>query len=289
MSTGSSSGLWPWAGVALLAAGCFSLSAQLMPVAAGMRGAAAGGSLAATLFAGSRTNLSAQLYERADLFFHKGTPRRRERAFDGGWFGSLARAVTPEDHAHLEGGEVLEILPWLELAARVDPHNIEIFRVAAFWLGTTAGRPDLARRALEEARRNNPARYELRIDFGELELQAGDMAAAEREFDAALRLWDRRQAADEEQALLDRCQTLLCRAFLHAARGEVERAAGRFEEILRLSPNRAGVRERLEDLRAGRLSAEEARGRLRQMARLHAEARRQCPDEDHDHEHEHEE
>jgi len=123
------------------------------------------GSVAIKALGASRVAVGDQLYANADRTFHMGVGVYRRRAFTSG-FMRLARAIAPEEHVHLHAESVNEIVPWLYFATRADPHNVEAYVVAAFWLAGEGNRPDLAEHVLDEARANNPKDYRVYLEKG---------------------------------------------------------------------------------------------------------------------------
>ena len=205
------------------------------------------GSVALKALGASRIAVGDQLYEAADRTFHKGVGVYRRSAFTG-WFTRLGRAVTPEGHVHLQAEGVNELVPWLYLATRADPHNVEAYVVAAFWLAGEGGRPDLAERVLDEARANNPRDYHVYQEKGRLALKKGSLIEAARAFDAAGALWELDSGPDKIQARLDRAEMLVCRGLLYEESGDVPRALTCYRNMLALFPGRLGIRERVAEL-----------------------------------------
>ena len=205
------------------------------------------GSVAIKALGASRVAVGDQLYANADRTFHMGVGVYRRPAFTSG-FMRLARAIAPEGHVHLQAESVNELVPWLYLATRANPHNVEAYVVAAFWLAGEGGRPDLAERVLDEARANNPKDYRVYLEKGRLALKRGAPAEAARAFDAALRLWEQDPGPDKIQAQLDRAGMLVYRGLLYEENGDVPRALTCYHDMLALFPGRAGIRERVAEL-----------------------------------------
>ena len=105
-------------------------------------------SLAAMVLGDARKAIGEQFYLTADQYFHRGVPHSRERAFDRGLFIWLQNAAAPKAHAHLEGDSIKEMLPWLSMTLRMDPENVEAFRVTAFWLSSKLGEIEQAEQIL---------------------------------------------------------------------------------------------------------------------------------------------
>jgi len=75
-------------------------------------------------------------------------------------------------HAHMNGrgGEERELLPWLKLAIEMDPHRVEFYPVAAFWLRTQLTNVAEAESLLRSGLRENPNHYLLLTELGNLYL-----------------------------------------------------------------------------------------------------------------------
>lgn len=199
----------------------------------------------------ARFAVSARLFEAADHAFHKGVGPHRKEAFSD-WFVTLRHEAIPSaSHAHREGEEVREIVPWLHFATLLDPRNVTAYTVAAYWLGGAGGRPDLAEQVLREGQRHNPRDYRLYLARGRLALKQAHLDQAARLFDAGLRVWSAATAADEAEARMDRAELLTYRGLLHETEGAVGAALALYREGLALFPERAGLRRRVDALEKG--------------------------------------
>jgi tetratricopeptide (TPR) repeat protein len=235
------------------------------------------------LFGESRRTLSSGLYEKADLYFHKGSAHLEPRAITNDWIQTWRQALAPTIHAHTEGGVIAEIVPWLKLATAADPHNVDAFLVMSFWVGVGLNRPDLADGILAEARRLNPRDYRLPQEQGCLAIRVGRFNAAEPKLSAALSCWPAPLDAADRQALLDKAQMLVLLGLLDEQRGEAALAASRFKNTLAIFPDRAYIRQHLSLLESGQSSPAAAREQLAVL--VHRTVDDACHDED---EHEHE-
>jgi ABC-type transport system involved in multi-copper enzyme maturation permease subunit len=124
-----------------------------------------------------------------------------EHAFLGesqDWIDNFGRRFFPSVHTHLdEGGaaghhpgdghdhaheptsdEVREILPWLRMSVELDPHRVESYVVAAYWLRERMHRVEEAEQFLRDGLRANPHSYEILYELGRLAFDSrGDNAA----------------------------------------------------------------------------------------------------------------
>ncbi len=84
------------------------------------------------------------------------------------WIDTFGRNFKITQHTHLENHNEREILPWLRLAADLDPQKIETYTVGAFFLREHLGRPDQAEAFLREGLRNNPDSIEIYFELGRI-------------------------------------------------------------------------------------------------------------------------
>lgn len=235
------------------------------------------GSVAIKALGTSRAAVGDQLYANADRTFHMGVGVYRRQAFTS-WFTRLGQAIAPEGHVHLQAEGVNEMVPWLYFATRADPHNVEAYVVAAFWLAGEGGHPDLAERVLDEARANNPKDYRVYLEKGRLALKSGALTEAACAFDTAGRLWERDPGPEKIQAQLDRAEMLVYRGLLYEEGGDVPHALMCYRDILALFPGRVGIRERVAEL-AEKGYARVAPAAMRQTIMF--QCRHVCEREDH--------
>ncbi len=271
----------PWL---LLAAGwliAFSLSCGLTIARSQFAaGPSSGGGMAAALLGQGRQAMAASLYSAADRTFHRGVPNNVTRALENGFFARIAHETSPRGHMHREGASMVEIMPWLWLSLKADPNNVEIWRVAAFWLGTQLGRPDLAHDLLKEAQRRNAFCYPVKLDLARLAVRYERFDEAEREIDAALAFWPRYEVSDEETARFDLAEILIYKALLCELDSRFADAARAIEFILKLFPERVAMNERLTALREGHAPAVPASQLWRDLLRRQ-DAAHVCDEHDH--------
>ena len=82
------------------------------------------------------------------------------------WIDAFGRNFRITQHTHLENHNEREILPWLRLAADLDPQKTETYTVGAYFLRDHLNRPDQAEAFLREGLRNNPDSYEILFELG---------------------------------------------------------------------------------------------------------------------------
>lgn len=199
----------------------------------------------------SRRALSDSFFEEADNYFHQGVKHQRPKAFTNTWYARMQEMVSPSTHQHLHGLEAREILPWLNLAVRSDPHNVPACLTTAYWLSSTLKRSDVAERLLIEAQLANPGDYRIFLERAKIAFRGHDDHKAARLFDAALRLWRPDVGGDEEAAIEDRAQILSFRAFLYEIAGDTQMALKLFREAWQLSPQNHSLAERVRAMERG--------------------------------------
>jgi hypothetical protein len=155
------------------------------------------GNLFGMLFGDGRKLFANQFFTMADVYFHSGyypsvfdqksaaekeiisaSHGKKETEDDEknedflgkpkDWIDAFGRHFRITQHTHLENHTEREILPWLRLAADLDPQKIETFTVGAFFLREHLNRPDQAEAFLREGLRNNPANCEILFELGRI-------------------------------------------------------------------------------------------------------------------------
>lgn len=169
-----------------------------------------GADLLSVLFADARELLGVALMQRADRYFHGGVeidycpdpghegehdeheheePRRDSgsplRALADPWTWINAQ-VHVQEHKHLAGAEVAEMVPWIWAACQVDPHNVDTWENGWYALAKRLKRPKEGLAVLEAGIRANPLNPQLEFTRGQcLYADFKDDAAAEAAFQRA--------------------------------------------------------------------------------------------------------
>ena len=214
-------------------------------------GAAPNSAWLGLLVGGVRSEFSREWVGQADRFLHQGAGAYRPRVFND-VFGRISDALSPRLHTHLHGDASAEIMPWLWLAVRSDPHNVEAYVLAAFWMAGQVGRADLAEALLAEARNNNPYDYRVRLEQGRLFLKIGETDKAFAALHAAERLWIKPPSdIDPDQVRFDGAEILTYLALLKETFGDITGAVADYRKVVEWFPARAGLQSRIEKLEAG--------------------------------------
>jgi len=266
----------------------FTLATWLQPLAvAWTKGRAQSNNLLAVTLGDARRLFANHFFIKADVYFHSGyypsifdqgrtnqlhiaeqagqgpgahqgkTPEEEEKEEDflgppRDWIDKFGRNFYLTEHTHLSGGHEDEMLPWLKIAAELDPQKVEVYTVASYWLRGKLNRPDAARDFLREGLRANPNSYEILLELGRV------YAENYHDPDRARNLWqlaERKLKAHEratgEVDIINERQILLYRAQLEEAQGNYQAAADAIERLCLVLPGTHAVeREELEKRRA---------------------------------------
>lgn len=155
------------------------------------------------ILGGTAQLISMGAYREADVYFHGGAMERcseseeNEHAHQHALSASLPGyniirqmqdEAAPKEHRHLEGKEASEMLPWFMVAVRIDPHNIDAWRVGSYWF-YRAGFHDKALDFITEGMKHNPLDYRLYYDRGVLYHRMGQWKKAVDDLQMAKKLW----------------------------------------------------------------------------------------------------
>lgn len=82
------------------------------------------------------------------------------------WVYKINSRIKVMEHRHLEGDETKEILPFLELAVKLDPYNVQAILTTAYWLNGYFGKTDAAIDVLRQGLEKNPDSWEICYQLG---------------------------------------------------------------------------------------------------------------------------
>lgn len=214
----------------------------------------AGEDVLALVLGDARLVMSHALMEKADEYFHGGVRHddceglhhehheeedeaHEEGNHGGGPWAWLNRRIHVQEHRHLTGERSAELLPWLWVACRTSPQNVQAYESSAYVLSKMLNRAGEAARLLEEGVEKNPGSLSLRFSLGELRLNAlKDGAGAEKAFLSVRELFrvDGREATEEERVLALRALFYL--GYLSKRRGDLVAVRGFLAEAEALNP-----------------------------------------------------
>jgi len=185
----------PLTTLAVLLALAFTLATKLVLTADNWSSRAKSGNVFGMMFGDGRKLFANHFFTMADVYFHSGyypsvfdkhaeeqkeiisashgkketEEDEKNEDFMGrpkDWVEAFGRNFRITQHTHLEQHQEREILPWLRLAADLDPQKIETYTVGAFFLREHLGRPEQAEAFLREGLRNNPDSSEILFELG---------------------------------------------------------------------------------------------------------------------------
>lgn len=189
------------------------------------------------------------------------------------WLDAFGRHFIPNRHTHLdEGGPsddlsgnsaVAEILPWLQLSAKLDPEDIRTYLVMSFWLRNNLNRVPESEQVLREGLRYNPGNPQLLFDLGRIyfdNYHKPDRARAI--WEAGLRAWaqekpgvpqsERLKLSDEnfdDRFVFEQLQIHL--AQLEGSQAHVDAAIDHLRQAQLAAPNPAELQKMIDELQHG--------------------------------------
>jgi hypothetical protein len=208
----------PYLVLALVLTVCFTLATGIEPRAATWSNRSKSDNVFSMLFGDGRRLFANQFFTMADVYFHSGYypsifdlreegPKEIVAESHGhtdspedeikedflgkpkDWIDRFGRHFRITEHTHLEHGNEREILPWLRLAADMDPQKIETYTVGSFFMRLHLNQPREAEAFLREGLRNNPDSYEILFELGRLYNENYHDAGRARTSGNSLRRW----------------------------------------------------------------------------------------------------
>ncbi|MCX6894229.1 MAG: hypothetical protein NTZ16_01710 [Verrucomicrobia bacterium] len=148
------------------------------------------------------------------------------------WVEAFGRNFFNTKHTELTGAGANEILPWLRIAAELDPQRVETYTVAAFWLRGEMKRPHDAEAFLREGQRANPDSVEILCELGRLYRENfQDNAHARTFFQLAARKLTAQEARTGEPDLPAKRQILVSLSRLDEAEGDIAAALQHLRQL----------------------------------------------------------
>lgn len=86
------------------------------------------------------------------------------------WVQQIYSQVRVSEHKHLEGAESKEMLPILDTATQLNPHNVTAVLSAAYWMQSRFSDPERALEILRKGRQDNPDVWEIDFEIGQIYL-----------------------------------------------------------------------------------------------------------------------
>jgi tetratricopeptide (TPR) repeat protein len=169
---------------------------------------------------------------------------------------AFSRHFFVSQHTHLtEKGTNApkEILPWLELSARLDPKLIESYTVGAYWL-RELHKDSEAEQFLREGLRQNPQSYEIMFELGRGYFDKRDYDRARNVLEMALQRWREQEnpKPPEQQDRFVAEQIVNYLARVEDRAGNRERSITWLELLKKISPNPGQIDRRIAEMRSGK-------------------------------------
>jgi tetratricopeptide (TPR) repeat protein len=167
------------------------------------------------------------------------------------WIDAFGRNFYPSKHMHIEEADEREVLPWLKLAADLDPQKIETYLVGSYTLRKRLGKVAEAEQFLRDGLRVNPDSYDILIELGKIQNEHYHEAARARNlWELALRKWQQQQHAGRKPDEFALAQLLGQLSTLEEAEGNYTKAVEYLTFLKQISPSKGTLEERISELRA---------------------------------------
>jgi tetratricopeptide (TPR) repeat protein len=255
---------------------CFTLATGIEPRAATWSQHSKSDNVFGMLFGDGRRLFANQFFTMADVYFHSGyypsifdlreegpaeivaeshghtdSPEDElKEDFLGkpkDWIDRFGRHFRITEHTHLERGNEREILPWLRLAADMDPQKIETYTVGAFFMRENLNESREAEAFLREGLRNNPNSYEILFELGRLYNENyHDSDRARNVWQLALRRWLQQDGALQKENKLGFEEITVHLARLEREAGNWQSAIDWFHAAQKVSPDPNALQEQID-------------------------------------------
>ena len=165
------------------------------------------------------------------------------------WIANVGRNFRVTEHTHLEGNQRRELLPWLRISAELDPHQVNTYLVASYWLRKTDKSPE-AEKFIREGLEANPQDCELLFELGQIYLlDRTNTDRAQRLFETALNRWDVQEQPKEKPNLILLANIASHLARIDECRGQIEAAVRHLERARQASPQSEALTQQIDELK----------------------------------------
>ena len=166
------------------------------------------------------------------------------------WIDAFGRNFKVVRHTHLGGGNEREILPWLRLAADLDPQKVEIYTVGAYFLREHLYLPVQAEAFLREGLRNNPDSCEILFELGRFYKEsARDYDRARNVWKLGIKKYNARDEAQRKDTRLVYEEIVVNLAHMENDLGNYEQAIQWFQAAQKVSPAPGALQKQIDDIR----------------------------------------
>lgn len=204
-----------------------------------------------------KTGTSGQHEDHVEQMDFLGKPRDWIDRFSRNFFPSTHRHLDEDHeccHEHKDGekcdhdheaasksGLERELLPWLKVAATLDPERPETYAVASYWL-RSLGKVDEAEEFLREGLRMNPGNYELLFELGQIYFENRKQNGRARLlWELALKKYRESEAFKNGTDFLVHLELLAHLAKLEEQEKNYSAALRYFEQLKEISPSKEQV------------------------------------------------
>jgi tetratricopeptide (TPR) repeat protein len=263
--------------VALLSL-AFALATSLTSQAEGWSRRAKSDNVFGMMFGDGRKLFANQFFTMADVYFHSGyypsvyeqhseeqkemiaaTHGKKESEEDEknedflgkpkDWIDAFSRNFRITKHTHLENGAEREILPWLRLAAELDPQKIDTFTVGAFYLREHLNRAPEAEAFLREGLRQNPDSCEILFELGRLYHDSShDLTRARNVWELGVRKFLALKPDEQQEMKLTFEEIVVHLANLENEAGDYAQAINWFHAAQKVSPNPGSLQRQIDEI-----------------------------------------
>jgi tetratricopeptide (TPR) repeat protein len=269
----------PYLVLALALTVCFTLATGIEPRAATWSNRSKSGNVFSLLFGDGRRLFANQFFTMADVYFHSGYYPSVFDLRDEGqkeivaeshghtdsaedeikedflgkpkdWIDRFGRHFRITEHTHLERGNEREILPWLRLAADMDPQKIETYTVGSYFIRLRLNRPREAEAFLREGLRNNPNSCEILYELGRLyDENDHDTDRARDVWQLALRRWLQQNPQAQKENKLGFEEIIAHLAQLERGAGNWQQAINWFQAVQKVAPDPGALQQRIDEIK----------------------------------------
>jgi tetratricopeptide (TPR) repeat protein len=269
----------PYLVLALVLTVCFTLATGIEPRAGTWSNRSKSDNVFSVLFGDGRRLFANQFFTMADVYFHSGYypsifdlreegPKEIVAESHGhtdspedelkedflgkpkDWIDRFGRHFRIIEHTHLEHGNEREILPWLRLAADMDPQKIETYTVGSFFMRENLNQPREAEAFLREGLRNNPNSFEILFELGRLYNENyHDPDRARNVWQLALRRWLQQDSQAQKENKLDFEEITIHLAHLEEDTGNYQDAIRWFQAAQKVSPAPDALQQQIDEIK----------------------------------------
>jgi tetratricopeptide (TPR) repeat protein len=175
------------------------------------------------------------------------------------WIDRFGRHFRITSHTHLEHSHEREILPWLRLAADMDPQMIQTYTVGAYFMCQHLNQPQQAEAFLREGLRNNPGNYEILFGLGRIyHDNYHDSSRARNIWQLALISFMKQTPEQQKENKIGFDAITVNLANLERDAGNYADAINWFQAAQKVSPNPGALQQQIDELKAKMAAATNA-------------------------------